>query len=70
MELTKFKLNFDDLGCQVPLKLETHFSAIASKIICQVCTPYNVGSLITVEVVQYIGGCSVHRGDNVSTVGR
>ena len=23
----------------------------------------------TVEVVQYIGGCSVHRGDNFSTVG-
>ena len=21
------------------------------------------------EVVQYIGGCSVHRGDNISTVG-
>ena len=23
----------------------------------------------TVEAVQYIGGCSVHRGDNISTVG-
>ena len=37
-------------------------------------TPYNVGSVLwrlfsTLEVVQYIGGCSVHRGDNISTVG-
>ena len=36
--------------------------------------PYNVGSVLwrlfsTLEVVQYIGGCSVHRGDNISTVG-
>ena len=38
-------------------------------------TPYNVGSVLwrlfsTLEVVQYIGGYSVHRGDNISTVGR
>ena len=37
-------------------------------------TPYNVGSVhwrlfSTLEVVQYIGGCSVHWGDNISTVG-
>ena len=35
---------------------------------------FNVGSVLwrlfsTLEVVQYIGGCSVHRGDNISTVG-
>ena len=32
-----------------------------------IITPYNVGSVLwrlfsTLEVVQYIGGCSVHRG--------
>ena len=36
--------------------------------------PYNVSSVLwrlfsTLEVVQYIGGCSVHRGDDISTVG-
>ena len=34
---------------------------------------HNVGSVLwrlfsTLEIVQYIGGCSVHRGDNISTV--
>ena len=29
----------------------------------------NLFMFSTVEVVQYIGGCSVHRGDNISTVG-
>ena len=40
----------------------------------KIITPYNVGSVLwrlfsTLEVVQYIGGCSVHWGDNISTVG-
>ena len=46
-----------------------------------IITPHNVGSVLwrlfsTLEVVQYIGGCSVHRGitsvlwgDSFSTVG-
>ena len=37
-------------------------------------TPYKVGSVLwrlfsTLEVAQYIGDCSVHRRDNISTVG-
>ena len=48
--------------------LPTHFYPLDSLSIC--CSIHSIlRRFSTVEVVQYIGGYSVHRGNNISTVG-
>ena len=54
--------------------MDTKGFATPTEMLMSLITPHNVGSVLwrlfsTVEVVQYCGGCSVHRGDNISTLG-